>query len=195
MICSPFDTELFGHWWFEGIDWLKAVIRLASADPEVNLATGSECLEKHASSTPIQLREGSWGEGGFHYVWLNQENEWTWKLVYEAEDRMRQLAQIPEPDELLSRLIKQAARELFLLQSSDWQFNITTSTSTDYAELRLNWHYASFQRLADLADRAVAGEELTPDEIDELAYREERDSLFPDIDPSWFVKLEHPPLP
>jgi len=193
VICSPFDTELFGHWWFEGVDWLKAVLRRAANDPEVNLSTGTESLEKHAASVPVALPEGSWGEGGFHWVWLNGDTEWTWKLVYAAEDRMQELASIDTDNPLLIRLIKQAAREMLLLQSSDWQFNITTSTSTDYAELRLNWHYRSFRRLADLADKVIKGETLTPDEIDVLAYCEERDSLFEDIDLSWFAKLEHPP--
>lgn len=195
VICSPFDTELFGHWWFEGVDWLKGVLKRIASDPEINLATGSEALEKHASSTAISLPEGSWGEGGFHWVWLNKDTEWTWKLVYRAEDRMQKLAAIQTDDPLLSRLIKQAARELLLLQSSDWQFNITTSTSTDYAELRLRWHFGSFKKLADMADRVAAGEKLNVDEIDTLAYCEERDNLFQDIDPKWFATLEHPPLP
>ncbi len=194
VICAPYDTELFGHWWFEGVDWLKSVLRLAAADPEINAATGSQALVAHASPTPIDLPEGSWGEGGFHWVWLNQGTEWTWKLIYQAEDRMRELAKIESDNELLTRLIKQAARELFLLQASDWQFNLTSGTSADYADLRLNWHYDSFCKLADLADRVNAGEQLSPDELDILAYREERDSLFEDIDPAWFASLEHSPV-
>lgn len=194
VICAPYDTELYGHWWFEGIEWLKGVIRRAALDPEIDLRTGSAALETHASSTPVSLPEGSWGEGGFHWVWLNQDTEWTWKLVYEAEQRMRELAAIESPGETLSRIIRQAARELLLLQSSDWQFNITTGTSTDYAELRLNWHYRSFTRLTELAEKVMTGDELNADEVDELAYREERDSLFADVDPGWFRQVEHPPV-
>ena len=195
VICAPYDTELFGHWWFEGIDWVKNVLRLAAADPEINLATGSQALDAHASPTPIDLPEGSWGEGGFHWVWLNKDTEWTWKLIYQAEETMNRLAQIRTDDDLLCRLIKQAARELFLLQSSDWQFNITSGTSVDYADLRVNWHYDSFRKLAELADQVLAGDKLTADEVDILAYCEERDSLFEDVDPAWYASVEHPPVP
>lgn len=195
VICAPYDTELFGHWWFEGVDWLKGVIRRAASDPEISLATGCEALERHASGFSVTMPEGSWGEGGFHWVWLNQDTQWAWKLIYEAEERMRSLAAIVGDDDLAGRLVRQTARELLLLQSSDWPFNITTSTSADYAELRLNWHYRSFCRLADLTEKASRGEPLTPDEQDALAYCEERDSIFPDVDPVWFAELEHPPLP
>ncbi|MCE5200036.1 MAG: 1,4-alpha-glucan branching protein domain-containing protein [Armatimonadota bacterium] len=192
VICSPYDAELFGHWWFEGVDWLKQVIRLAAADPEISLATGTTALAEHAAPEPIALPEGSWGEGGFHWVWLNNNTEWTWKLIYQAEERMRELSLVDDDGELYQRIIRQAARELFLLQASDWQFNITSTTSTDYADLRVNWHYNSFNRLADLADVVHSDHTPSEDEIDTLYYCEERDSLFPDIDPSWFTRVEHP---
>ena len=195
VICAPFDTELYGHWWFEGVDWIKNVLRLAANDPEISLNTGSRCLELHASDTPIVLPEGSWGEGGFHWVWLNSQTEWTWKDVYDAEARLREAISLKCTDPLFERLLKQAARELFLLQSSDWQFNITSGTSIDYSELRFNWHYKSLCNLIDLAQRVRNGEQLNEDEMDLLAYSEERDSLFSDIDLSWFNKVENPPCP
>jgi 1,4-alpha-glucan branching enzyme len=71
VICAPYDTELYGHWWFEGVGWLKRVLKAMNNDPEIELTTCSDYLEKHPPTTEISLPEGSWGEGGFHYMWLN----------------------------------------------------------------------------------------------------------------------------
>lgn len=193
VICAPYDAELYGHWWFEGVDWLKSVIRIAASDPEISLLTGSEALESHAADEPIQLPEGSWGEGGFHYTWLNNDTQWAWKLIYNAEDKIKSIASIKNGSSLFKRFANQAARELLLLEASDWEFNITTSTSTDYAELRIKWHYNSFAKLTSFAEKLNNGKELTVDELDFLAYCEERDSLFENIDISWFAEVEHKP--
>src|SRR5207245_2633471 len=58
---------------------------------------------------------------------------------------------------LLERLLRQAGRELLLLESSDWQFLITTFAARDYAELRVTEHAEAFERLATLAERRAAG--------------------------------------
>ena len=88
ILCAIYDTELYGHWWFEGPQWLYHVLKTMSADPDIELQTVSEYLDAHPASVPISLPEGSWGEGGFHYIWLNEETAWSWKLVYEVEREM-----------------------------------------------------------------------------------------------------------
>ncbi|MCL6518745.1 MAG: DUF1957 domain-containing protein [Armatimonadetes bacterium] len=190
IICAPYDTELFGHWWFEGINWLKEVIKGMHYDPEIQLVTCSEYLEKNPPTAAISLPEGSWGEGGFHYMWLNQNTEWTWSHIYDAELEMRELVEKYADNEELLPILKQAARELFLLQSSDWQFNISTGASKDYGEARLTEHCKNFKRLAELLRKKAAGEKIN--EADWVNYKlcEERDCLFPDIDPSWWKELD-----
>jgi len=191
IICAPFDTELFGHWWFEGTEWLYQALKLIADDPGIDLCTCSEYLDLNPPTEAVALPEGSWGEGGFHWIWLNQRTLWSWKLIYDAEAEIQELATFPN-EGLTGRLVRQAARELLLLQSSDWQFNISTQNSTDYAESRIKEHYRSFKRLADLARKAVAGKPLDDLEADFLETCEERNPLFPDIDPQWFAGLEHP---
>jgi len=192
VVCSPYDTELFGHWWFEGVSWLGKVIEILNADPEVSLSTGSACLAQFPPQDTIRLPEGSWGQGGFHHMWLNHDTAWSWELVYEAEARMNTLAVRYADRADLQPLLKQLARELFLLSSSDWQFNISTESSRDYGQMRLKEHHRSFCRLADMLEKKARGEEPTHEEWCFLGYTEERDSIFQDVDPSWFGCLEHP---
>ena len=186
VVCAAYDTELFGHWWFEGPDWLRCTLALAARDPEIELVTGSEYLAANPPTQTVPIPEGSWGDGGCHSVWLNEATRWTWELVHEAEREMVDLASQLGRDGAAGRILKQAAREVLLLQSSDWQFNISIGTSRDYAESRIREHHANFKRLASLARTAAAGASLTEDDGDFLDGCEERDQLFGGIDPAWF---------
>jgi len=182
VVCSPYDTELFGHWWFEGPGWLREVFARL---PQARI-TPVDCmtyLETYPPDATIGLLEGSWGEGGDHRVWLNRETEWTWERVYAAEDEFWTLARQPgtHTTEVARRTTSQLARELLLLQASDWQFLITTWAARDYAEARVAEHYATFTRLAQLLRRLLAGGTMQPADEEFLAAREAQNFLFPDI--------------
>ena len=125
VLTLPFDAELFGHWWFEGPAWLGALVS-AFDENCVTIETASTALEKIVPLGTVSLPEGSWGEGGRHFIWHNKETAWTWRLLHEAERDMERLVRKAADDETSERLLKQMARELFLLQSSDWQFLIST---------------------------------------------------------------------
>jgi len=137
----------------------------------------------------VALPEGSWGQGGFHWIWLNEWTAWTWKEVYKAEETMRALARdfAHSEDATLRRLLRQTARELLLLESSDWQFLISTWSARDYAELRLQEHRDVFTRLAALARQYAASGVLDAADLAFLETEERRDDLFPTIDPAWWV--------
>jgi 1,4-alpha-glucan branching enzyme len=183
--CAMFDTELFGHWWFEGPRFLGAVIDQTLAESGIDLVLPSAYLREHSADHVISLAEGSWGDGGGHQVWLNPDTRWTWDHVHEAEARyeslVREAAGRPA-DPLLDRLLAQTARELLLLEASDWQFLITTVAARDYAEQRLTEHFTDFRRLADLAGRRTELGSLTQGDENFLSECERRDSLFPDYD-------------
>ncbi len=78
--------------------------------------------------------------------------------------------------------MRQAGRELLLLEASDWQFLITTFAARDYAELRFAEHAESFERLAGLASRRLAGGLLAEADEAFVTECERRDPLFPDFD-------------
>ena len=197
LLCSPYDAELFGHWWFEGPEWLYRALKDIASNPAVDLLTCSEALEKHTPEAAVSLPESSWGQGGFHWVWLNEWTTWIWKHIYSAEADFPGLAQqaLDSPDSLLGDIVVQAARELLLLEASDWPFLISTWTARDYAERRAALHYEAFSRLADMARQRAKGEELNDEDRRFLAECKERDHIFPDLDLVWWSRLEHPPRP
>lgn len=188
VIAAPFDTELFGHWWHEGPLFLEQVFRVL-AKTEIRAATGSEFLDEHPPEQMLRLPEGSWGEGGHHWVWMNPRTDWTWPRIYEAEDKVVSLLKKagPNPGPQAKPLLEQLARQLLLLESSDWQFLITTVAAADYSEMRFAQHFDEILRLHGIAARALEGKQPDASEqawFDELKVR---DSLFENIDLSWWT--------
>lgn len=194
VVCAPFDAELFGHWWFEGTRWLKKVILKICEHPHVKLETASEYLQSQPPVELVRLPEGSWGEGGFHWIWLNQWTEWTWKHIYQDEAKFTRILDRfdEQPGGQDHRVLKQLARELLLLEASDWQFLISTWSARDYAESRFRLHHQDFNRLAGLAEKMLAGAKPTPEELAFLSECEERDQLFADLDINWWRNPEKP---
>ena len=193
-VCAPYDAELFGHWWFEGPEWLYGVVKGLAADPAVELMTCSEYLDRASPEAAVALPESSWGQGGFHWVWLNEWTTWVWKDVYAAEAEMPGLARqaLASGDGVLARIVSQAARELLLLEASDWPFLISTWSARDYAERRAAGHHEAFARLAEMARRRGQGEELSAEDEKFLGECEQTDCLFPDVDVAWWAGVERP---
>jgi 1,4-alpha-glucan branching enzyme len=183
IIAAAFDTELFGHWWFEGVDWFYEVLRRLAARPQVTVTTAGDYIAQHPPAVVLNLPESSWGEGGGHFVWDNADTRWMWPIIHAAEARIERLAdRCAAAAGPLREVADQAAREALLLQSSDWPFLITTGQARDYAIERFRTHVARFDRLCDLAESGPPAEEAV-----RLA-REyyELDNIFPDIDLTLF---------
>ena len=184
LVCAMYDTELFGHWWFEGPRFLGEVLDLCERAGGVQSQQPARHLEAGLPDEVVALPEGSWGDGGGHRVWLNPETRWTWEPVHAAEARFESLARTAAfrpTDPLLDRLLAQAGREMLLLESSDWQFLITTFAARDYASLRVSEHAEAFERLAALAERRLVGGALGETDEHFLSACERRDDLFPDF--------------
>ena len=183
-LCIPFDAELFGHWWFEGPKWLYYIFKFLAEEKEIEATTCSEFLKNNYPTKVVALPEGSWGEGGFHYIWLNEDTKWTWKVLYPAEEEFKQL--LARGSSVDERIMKQLARELLLLQSSDWQFLISTWNARDYAEQRFSEHAEKFQKLLAMAKKSLNEKPLTSEENNYLSDSEKSDAIFPDLDLDWF---------
>ncbi|MBK9170268.1 MAG: DUF1957 domain-containing protein [Bryobacterales bacterium] len=145
VIVAPYDAELFGHWWFEGPDWLEELLRRAAG--RIRTATLSECLDV-ARSTCHRLAFSSWGDKGYGDVWLNPETDWIYPKLHRMARSMTEMARIRNPDPLIRRALNQAARELLLAQASDWPFLIRRGGAPHYAAMRVNLHESNFERLA-----------------------------------------------
>ena len=184
LVVSPYDAELFGHWWFEGpmfIDFFFQKLHYDQSD--IAAVTPGDFLD---SGIPIQRQQptaSSWGENGYYKVWLNERNAWMYPYQHDAERRMTELVdrfstQAMGGLGLLAtedRLLKQLARELLLGESSDWAFQIYQGTTVEYSTRRFQSHIHRFDLLAKMLETGDVDHEL-------LAEIERRDNIFPEID-------------
>ena len=175
VVAALYDTELFGHWWFEGPEWLYLTLRRLARSPVRPLRAGA-CLEAIGPRGVVSLPEGSWGTGGYHWIWLNDDTSWIWKRIYRIEGEaaaVERLAVPPDP-----RLLRQFYREKFLLESSDWPFLVSTFGARDYAENRAAEHYARALELAGwLRDGGLPGDAAAA----RLEVFEREDALFREV--------------
>lgn len=190
ILSAPFDAELFGHWWFEGPAWLEAVARtLHDYDVGVAPITSADYLRTTPAAGTLRVREGSWGANNDHSVWLNEGTAWAWAIIYAAERTLLEAVEQPlwQRDPLARRTVAQMGRELLLLESSDWHSLVTTGAARDYAEARILTHRDQFVDLADLW--AVLLLELPPEpaQLERLSAIEQRDDLFPELDPALWL--------
>jgi len=106
----------------------------------------------------------SWGWKGYSEVWLEGSNDWIYRHLHKASERMIELATLhPYAEGITKRALNQAARELLLAQSSDWAFIMKTGTAVEYARKRTNEHILNFNRLY---------EDIKRNSIDETWLRE-----------------------
>jgi 1,4-alpha-glucan branching enzyme len=177
LVLSPYDAELFGHWWYEGPEFLDYFVRKATYDQHVlALTTPMDYLRRQPTQQVCRPSASSWGEEGYWKVWLNETNEWIYPHLRVAQERMTALAdRYPKPAALARRALNQAGRELLLAQASDWPFILRTGTSPGYARKRVKDHLLRFIALH---------EQLTATRVDEkwLSQIESMDNLFPELD-------------
>ncbi|MCS6886360.1 MAG: DUF1957 domain-containing protein [Acidobacteriota bacterium] len=176
IVVSPYDAELFGHWWFEGPQFLNNLIRMMHFQDEVQLITPSDYLRIYEDNQRQTPSASTWGAEGYNRVWINGSTDWMYPHQHMAERRMIELARsFPAAEGLLRRALNQAARELLLAQASDWAFIITTGTMVPYAIKRFKDHVHRFHRLYS---------DIRSGKIDEtwLADVESKDNIFPEID-------------
>ncbi len=176
LVLAPYDAELFGHWWFEGPDWLNFLCREAANSGSVRMVTPAEYLKAYPNNQVVELPMCSWGAGGYNQFWLNPSTDWIYKHLHHAEEKMTELADGHwNARELEARCLNQAARELLLAQSSDWPFIIHSGTAVEYAKQRFINHIGRFNALARMAGTGII-------QIDLLEEIEARSKFLPDID-------------
>ncbi len=190
IISAMYDTELYGHWWFEGPWWINRVLRWLEDDPEVDLITSKEYMELNPPNRTVQLLEGSWGQGSSHWVWFNEWTTYVWAHIYECEKKCEEImtkhANSSDPN--LIKILKQLARENLLLQSSDWPFLMTTWTARDYSENRISLHYENFNRLFHMASKYGNGEYVDEGEWHFLGKLQQENGIFEEIDIKSFTR-------
>jgi len=183
LVCALYDAELFGHWWYEGPQWLEFLWPELERQG-IESVSCRTYLERCPPTETTTLPEGSWGEGGDHRTWLNRDTAWMWERLYDCEFAFwafvhahPQAAHTP-----LGRVLCQAARALLLMQASDWPFLITSWSARDYAEQRFAAHYADFRRLMEMAHQLRDRYQVAQDDWSYLTSKEHQEPLFPQLE-------------
>jgi 1,4-alpha-glucan branching enzyme len=163
-VIAAFDTELFGHWWYEGPRWLDRVLR-ALPEAGVRVGTLSDAVEAGFLGAPVDLPPGSWGSGKDWQVWSGPAVADLVALNGEVVDTAlatvdKALAQTAAPTR--DAVADQILREALLTVSSDWPFMVSKDTAADYARYRAHLHAHATREISDAlaAGRRDAAERL-----------------------------------
>ncbi|MBS4030155.1 MAG: DUF1957 domain-containing protein [Clostridiales bacterium] len=185
IVVAPYDAELFGHWWYEGPAWLEDFFRKAAYDQETfQPITPGEYLKLGLPLQEAEPSSSSWGNKGYHEVWLNDKNDWLYRHLHTAAERMiRAVSDFPNAAGKQKAALTQLGRELLLAQASDWPFIITSGTMDRYARQRIEDHLVRFIRLHD---------QIYNNTVDEswLQALQDKDNLFPNLDYRIFAPAE-----
>jgi 1,4-alpha-glucan branching enzyme len=158
LLVFAIDTELLGHWWWEGPDWLEAVL---SGAPErgIDAVTLSEARARHAPEAR-ELRASTWGEGKDLRTWDRRAVADLLRGARRSE--LRLLRALGEG--LDGPAAERAARELLALQASDWAFLDSRSQAGDYPFQRATDHArAMLDAITDPKPPAARLRNLAPD--------------------------------
>lgn len=177
IVISPYDAELYGHWWYEGPIFIENLFRNLHYDQDVvEPITPKEYLERHPINQVSTPSMSSWGAKGYCEVWLESSNDWIYRHLHKASERMIELANNYYYEQgLYEQALNQAARELLLAQSSDWAFIMKTGTMVEYA---VNITKLYLSRFTDLY-WAIKNRDLNNEWLGKLQWR---DDIFPDMD-------------
>lgn len=191
VVTAPFDAELFGHWWFEGPAFLRQVIEIISADPAILLLTAERALERYeryGCDKAMRLPDGSWGKYGNNSTWFNDRSQWMWEVEYRAEAALKKaVGELPwQNDAKLAHILTDAARQLLLMQASDWPFVIHSGGAVDYGIERFAVHATAFKQVMAMIDQWQSGTEISDVQHVELEYMRLHDPIFERIDLNWW---------
>ncbi|NLF46345.1 MAG: glycoside hydrolase family 57 protein [Syntrophomonadaceae bacterium] len=174
LIVGCYDTELFGHWWWEGVQWLEEVIRQVNARENIDLILPQDAGQARHEA---QLHESSWGMGGKHYVWHNDETAWMWDIIKKAGGEYDDLKIFADGSLLSQDVVEQALKELLLIESSDWLFMVSGNQTRDYAMKRFFEHYTKLLRLGE----SVRNQDLNEEFRQWLRKTQYEDDFFNDL--------------
>ncbi|MDM5315900.1 DUF1957 domain-containing protein [Fictibacillus sp. b24] len=186
LITAPFDAELFGHWWFEGPEFLLQSMKV-STDQDITWITPQEFLNRHYQDLEtVRPCFSTWGKNQTGEVWLNETNAWMYRHLHHCERKLVQLAahlSNGKGNIVVERYANQMVREWMLAASSDWAFIVEGDSASQYAKNRFQQHIERFHEL----NNSIYNQNFYPEEIS--AYENEFPFLMTDL---WqFFKNPH----
>ncbi|MBI4830267.1 MAG: DUF1957 domain-containing protein [Candidatus Lindowbacteria bacterium] len=119
-----------------------------------------------------------------HVNWSNGEAKDFWGVIHSVEKNMESMVIAysgMNHKKRMADILRQAARELLLMQSSDWLFMLTTGNTPNIARIQIERHWDYFEKLNELAKRYCLDGEMLED-IPSLFDRiTKEDCIFPKL--------------
>jgi 1,4-alpha-glucan branching enzyme len=175
-LVALFDTEHFGHWWYEGPLWLEHVVQLLNGtQSRIRLVTPKQYLSMYPTNQVVNPSMSSWGYQGYSETWLMGKNHWIYPPLFAAAEYLRDLTVTADVGYVEPAFVDQYIRELMLAQSSDWAFMLHAETTPAYARERVQEHIANMERIRSQMERSAYDWRW-------LAAARERNQIFEEID-------------
>jgi 1,4-alpha-glucan branching enzyme len=178
LVLASYDTELFGHGWREGFYWMEILLRSLAASGTIAMTTPARYLDSDPPSRSATLRETTWGTDKDASTWVNTRTEWMWRQLDSAQAKLFELlARFGTKDGARQRILRQAAREVLLMESSDWPYMVAKDRASNYATQRFNTHDERFWGLARALEQGDVSQAIKL-----AAEVEEVDNIFAELD-------------
>ncbi|MDR2900991.1 MAG: DUF1957 domain-containing protein [Treponema sp.] len=178
------NIDDFGHQWYEGIEFLDQLFRNAAQRTDIQFVLPGDYL----SNCPVNSYQtvvpvfSSWGSNGYAETWLESSNDWVYRHISRAINRMIELAErFPDESGLNERALNQAAREILLIQASDWPKMISNNNNADFAKHQIESSLRNFTAIFEALGSSYASPEW-------LTVMEETNNIFPSINYRVFRK-------
>lgn len=177
VVLASYDTEFLGHGWKEGIYWLEIILRSLARSEGIRMTTPSRYLEQNPPSTSATLGLTTWGTNKDDSTWINPETAWMWEALGETQKTLFGLWDLRRGSALENRALEQAAREVLLLETSDWPYMVAKYRAKEYSIERFCAHLERFREIAGMLEKG---------DIDKLESMlseiEETDNIFAQLD-------------
>ncbi len=178
------NIDDFGHHWYEGITFLDQLFREAAHRTDIELILPGDYLSgRPVHSYQTVLPEfSSWGTNGYAETWLDSSNDWVYRHISRSINRMIELAEsFPDETGLNERALNQAAREILLIQASDWPKMMSSHKHADFARQQIESSLRNFTTIYEALGSSYASPEW-------LTVLEKKNNIFPSINYRIFRK-------
>jgi 1,4-alpha-glucan branching enzyme len=163
-LCA-FDADRFGRFWYEGPRFIETLFREGARSGELRFMTPSEYLYKQDGRTfdTVVPDFSSQGVNGYGETWLDASNDWVYRHLFRAQDRMIEMAgRFTDGSGLKERALNQAAREILLAQASDWPKMLYNQEYAEFARNTIEGALRNFTTIYEaLGSNYISTEWLT----------------------------------
>ncbi|MDR2784360.1 MAG: DUF1957 domain-containing protein [Treponema sp.] len=175
-LCA-FEADNFGRFWHEGPVFLETLFREGANREGLQFMNPQEYLFKQdiQQIETVMPEFSSWGTNGYAEMWLDASNDWMYRHVIRSLNRMVELAErFPNDSGIKERALNQAAREILLVQASDWPKMLYNQEFPDFARNQIEMGLRNFTTIYEaLGSNYISTEWLTR--------LERRHCIFPNI--------------